>query len=347
VKRGLVVLDPAETSAAVFAARVNALRARLDGSGAAVALIYGDVSRSGDIQYLTNLCLYWNEAILAVAPQSKPVLITKLSKRVQPWMRRTSILEDIRSGPRLVEGVGKLLDERAGGRAGRIALVELSWWPNNLVAALRAALPQAELTDLRAVVRDMRLMPSAEEMELLRRGARLLDGAMRQSWAQSADAHERTSVAVRYIRRAGFLDATVSCGKLKDGSEFADAIGQYRYVWLRQSWPRGGPLANAASGTLRATLDAATPGATEAQLAQLAASRAGDQYRPVLSCMAHSDIETRGLFRVHEERERQLQEGEVVCVTLSLAGEAGVLAAAETVEITRTGAVPLFGQESS
>lgn len=347
MKRGLVVLDPVETSPAAFAARLDTVRGRLRESGAQVALIYGDVSRSGDINYLTNLCLYWNEAILAVPLQGKLALITKLSKRVQPWMRRTSILEDIRSGPRLAAGVGRLLDERIGGRERRIALINMSWWPSDLVDELRAALPQAELQDLGAAVRDSRLLPSAEEWSLLQSGAQLLDEAMVLAWALGGSPRERICIAVRGIRRAGFQDATVSCGKLQDGSEFEDVTAQYRYVWLRQSRPRGGPLANTANRALREALGAARSGATEAQLARLAASRAGEGCRLTLSCIPHPDIEMRGLFRSDEDTERPLKEGEVVCIMLSLAGEAGVLPAAETVRITRDGAIALCGPESA
>lgn len=347
MKRGLAVLDAAETSPAVFASRLDAVRECLAGSGAQVALIYGDVSRSGDIHYLTNLCLYWNEAVLAVPLRGDAALITKLSKRVQPWMHRTSILTDIRSGPRLAEGMGRLLDERTGGRSGRIALVDMPWWPNDLVAELRAALPQAELQDLGSVVRDRRLLPSAEETSLLRRGARLLEEAMASIWARSRNAHERTALTVRDIRRAGFQDATVSCGKLEDGSEFADAIGQYRYVWLRRSRPRGGPSANVANTALDAALHTARPGTTEMELSRLAAVEVGSGYRLALSSIPHPDIETRGLFRGSADARRPLREGEVVCMTLSLAGEAGVLAAADTVKITRNGAASLFGQENA
>jgi Creatinase/Prolidase N-terminal domain len=346
MKRGLAVLDPAETSPETFAARLEAVRRRAEDSAAAVVLIYGDVSRSGDIHYLTNLCLYWNEAVLAIPVAGKPALVTKLSKRVQPWMRRTTILEDIRSGPRLAESIGKLLDERAGRRTGRIALVDMQWWPSELVAELRSALPEAELEDLGAIVRDGRLLPAAEELSLLRRGAQLLDRAMGEAWARSGDAHERTSVAVRNIRRAGFQDAVVRCGKLADGSEFADAVGQYHYVWLRESSPRGGPAAKVATGALDAALGAARPGATEARLSRLVADRLGGRFSPEFSCMPHPDIETRGLFRTRADAERPLENGEIVCLTLSVAGEAGVLAAAKTAEITPGGAVALVGREN-
>ncbi len=374
MKRGLALLDPAETSSAVFASRLDALRERTEASGARIALIYGDVSRSGDIHYLTNLCLYWNEAVLAVPLGSRPVLITKLSKRVQPWMHRTSILEDIRSGPRLAESIGKLLDEhiggrpdertdaRIGGRAGPIGLVDLPWWPNGLVAELQGVLPHAELRDIPAAVRDRRRRPSAEEMSLLQRGAELLERALEpiparndSAQARNGGAQARTAVAVSNIRRSGFLDATVSCGRLPDGSEFTDAIGQYRYVWLRRCRSRGGPTADAANGVLHAVLNAARPGATEAQLRELAASQAGELCRSTLagepckstlSCVAYPDTETRGLYRA-DESQRPFEEGEVMCIALELASDAGVLPASETVKVTRSGAIALSAEESA
>lgn len=347
MKRGLVVLNDEETSRAAFAARIDGVRKSLKDSGARLALIYGDVSRSGDINYLTNLCLYWNEAVLAVPAEGAPALITKLSKRVQPWMLQTSILEDIRSGPRLAENIGKFLDERGGGRTGNIAVLDMSWWPNNLVEQLRKTVPEAELRDLPGAVRARRLVPSAEEQRFLALGCSLLDEALTMAWAEGRDPHERTSIAVRSIRRAGFQDATVTCGRLPDGSEYADAIGQFRYVWLRQSRPRGGETAQAAQALLRAALLAAKPGVTEARLVNLVAGQVDARYKATLSCIPHPDIETRGLFRSRADGERPLKNGEVVCIALSLANDGGVVTAAETVQITRSGAAPLHRKENT
>jgi len=347
VKRGLVVLDTKETSRAAFAARLDGVRRSVRESGAQVGLIYGDVSRSGDINYLTNLSLYWNEAVLAVPLEGTPALITKLSKRVQPWMYQTSILEDIRSGPRLAENVGKFLDERGGGRAGRISVFDMPWWPNNLVEQLRTTLPQAELLDVPGAIRTSRLVPSEEEQRLLSHASKLLDEALAVAWAEGRSPHDRTSIAVRSIRRAGFQDATVTCGKLPDGSEYADAIGQFRYVWLRQSRPRGGATAEAAQAILSAALAAARPGVTEAQLAKVAAGRADQRHKASLVCIPYPDLETRGLFRSSEDAQRPLLTGEVVCIAVTLASEGGVLAAAETVRIGSGGAELLGRKENA
>ena len=55
MKRGLVVLDPDEVSPQERADRLARLQERMAAEGVTIALVYGDVHRSDDIGYLTNL----------------------------------------------------------------------------------------------------------------------------------------------------------------------------------------------------------------------------------------------------------------------------------------------------
>jgi hypothetical protein len=123
-----------------------------------------------------------------------------------------------------------------------------------------------------------------------------LDHALTPAWGESCP-DDRISSAVRALRRSGFQEAAVACGEFGDGSEFIDAIGQYRDVWLRQSRPRGGPIAISAEAALRSALAAAKPGATEASLSRAAATQIGAGRSTTLSCFPHADLETRGLYR--------------------------------------------------
>ena len=75
MKRGLVATEVPETTRAACAARVQRLRARLREAGCDAALIYGDVSRSDDIYYLANLCLYWNEGVLVVPARGEVTFV--------------------------------------------------------------------------------------------------------------------------------------------------------------------------------------------------------------------------------------------------------------------------------
>ena len=76
MKRGLVVRDAEEIADSEWAARVGALQSELAAAGVDIALIYNDVSRGDDIGYLTNLCIYWNEGVLAVPATGEPAMLT-------------------------------------------------------------------------------------------------------------------------------------------------------------------------------------------------------------------------------------------------------------------------------
>jgi Xaa-Pro aminopeptidase len=337
VKRGLAVLNREETSPADFTARVEALRGKLRDDGAAVGLIYGDVSRSGDLGYLTNLCLYWNEAILAVPVNGEPALITKLSKRIQPWMKRTTVLGDIRSGAKMAENVGKFLDDRFCARDQKISIVDMRWWPSELVDDLRHSLSTCTFNEMNGPVREQRLAPSNVELKLLQHAAALVDDSIEEAWSEGKDADGRTGSAVRSIRMAGFQDAQVTSRSLPDGSEYIDVIGQYRYVWVRTSSARGGAMADSANRALSAVMKQIKPHVTGEQLASVAAEAVNGKYEHVFSCIPHSDIETRGLFRMRDDAKRPLKRNEVIAINLSLANGEAVLCAAESLRVTQTG----------
>lgn len=292
MKRGLVVLDPAETPPDELAGRVTALQARLRAEGLDAALIYGDVSRSDDIAYLTNLCLYWNEAVLVVGAEGEPTLATKLSKRVHPWMRKTTTLRDIRSGRDLAALAAAALVEReaagtpqpggaadvAGGAAGaaaplRVGLVEADWWPATLVAELGAALAGAELVELGGTVREARAVLSDGEAALLRRAEEILGAAVADAAAAPADPRARVAQIERAVRGAGFADLEVRC----DDPASIDAFGQYRNLWVRVTreagahTPPGGVRDSVASPAANSPT-ADTPGGAAAPNAAGAAS---------------------------------------------------------------------------
>ncbi|MFB9839042.1 aminopeptidase P family N-terminal domain-containing protein, partial [Actinoallomurus acaciae] len=178
MKRGLVVLDPDEVPESEWDERLAAVRADLAKDGIDVALVYGDTYSSDDIAYLTNLCIYWNEGMMAIRPQGPPVLLTKLSPRVFPWMRLTSKAEDIRSGRKFGPLVSGLLDESEPGTVG---LVGAARWPAAVIDEVTAALPGWVVRPLGPVIRDRRAVPSDAEETLLRTASSALDAAVRKA----------------------------------------------------------------------------------------------------------------------------------------------------------------------
>jgi hypothetical protein len=254
MKRGLVVLDPAEIPEAQWRDRVTTLQNRIRAEGVDVALIYGDVSRSDDIAYLTNLCIYWNEGVLAVPAEGDPVFLTKLSPRVHPWMRRISTVTEVRSGKSfgaLVAGYlpppdgqdGQPPDGTAPTAAPTTApttvgLVDAGLWPSAAIEEIAGevtAVPGRRLKHLGGLVRDQRLVVSEHELALIRRAAGLLTDAADQAARPGLPAPERTAIVERELRGAGFLDVDARTVDAPDGAGTLHVTGQYRTSWVHVS----------------------------------------------------------------------------------------------------------------
>lgn len=334
--RGLVVLDPAEVGDEEWAGRVRRLQERMAAEGVSTALVYGDVYRSADIGYLTNLCIYWNEGILAVPADGAPVFLTKLSPRVHTWMRATSKVADLRSGKAFGPLVRDLL---AAGGPGVVGLVDRPLWPAALVEEVTAAADGREVRGLGGLVREQRLVPSPAELALLRDGARVLrqgfDEATRAIRPGTA-APERLAVLERVLRGNGFTDVVAS-----STSTTLEATGQYRHGWLRLARPVDPAWAGPLDAALRAAVGAVAAGTRAADLAAaaapaLAALPAGvDRH---VTCVNQADLATGGEYAPDEA----VPAGAVLVVEVeALFAGGGRAVAAETVYAAPGGAEAL------
>ncbi|MCI2418782.1 hypothetical protein MOQ72_15175 [Saccharopolyspora sp. K220] len=321
MKRGLVVLDHNEIPEAQWRQRIEQVRAQLVAEEVEVALVYGDVFRSDDIAYLTNLCIYWNEGMLAIPADGDPALLTKLSPRVHTWMRRTSTLTDLRSG----KAFGTLVAELVAGREpGTLGLVDASLWPTALIDEVSAAAPGWVVRPLEGLVRQFRIRPSEEEKALLRQASVALAKAAEEATGAGLSRQERISVAERVVRDAGFTDVLV---RATDTS--VEITGQHRNSWLRIAREvEQGTLAAALRNVLAAVADGVTTGslaeATDAQV----------------RVVHHADLSTDGEYASHSPS-RQLAAGDVVVVSVGSPEST----AADTVVITESGVENLTGKE--
>ena len=274
MKRGLVLLDPAEIPESQWRDRVATLQGRMRAEGVDVALIYGDVSRSDDVAYLTNLCIYWNEGILAVPADGDPVFLTKLSPRVHPWMRRVSTITDIRSGKSFGALAAGYLEPPDGAAASTVGLVDAPLWPSAVIEEIAAEVtagPGRRLKHLGALVREQRLVPSEHELALLRRAARLLAAAADEAGRPGVPAAERIAVTERELRGAGFLDVLARTAAAADGTGSLQVTGQYRNAWVHVGrLVTDGPGAGAAGAA-----GGAAGGATHGAARGAAAGEAG------------------------------------------------------------------------
>ncbi len=228
MKRGLVVFDHDEVSETEWDGRARRVQAEIRDAGVDLALVYNDVSRGDDIGYLTNLVIYWNEGVLAIPATGDLTLLTKLSMRVFPWMKRNSTLDDIRSG----RAIGGLVADYVDGREpGRIGLIDADLWPAAIVDEIALATPGWEIVTLGSVVRDHRSIPSPAELTLLRDGAAVLRDALMNATIPGLDARERVAALERTARGGGFVD--ILFRNAEDGDHLTvEAAGEYRHGWL-------------------------------------------------------------------------------------------------------------------
>jgi Creatinase/Prolidase N-terminal domain len=325
MKRGLVLA--ADDSTDVYTARLDRLRARLREAGADAALVYGDVYRSDDIAYLTNLCIYWNEGTIAVPLDGPPALLAKLSARVHTWMRRTSVLEDLRASQKLPELIADYLREIS---ASTVALVDRTWWPSDLVDGIAGAATGVTLIDLPDGVRDTRPAPDPAELADLQQAGALVGRALEAARAADAgdDGHGPLAAIEQAARGGGARDVLAAVTDEVERTQLQVTV-QYGNAWasaarvapeppaqLRDAQERA--LAGVAAGITSDDLARAVPGA-EARVVD------------------HRDLATAGDYRSAQDGAVPLTAGAVVCIAVSVDG----LTLADTVRITTEGAVSL------
>lgn len=341
MKRGLVAFDPNETAPGEYQARLAGLQEILRAKGLAGAFIYGDVAASGDIAYLTNLTIYWNQGVLAVPDEGAPVFLTKLSKRVYPWMRSSSVVDDIRSNQDLARAMVQFCRERLAGRASpKVGMVDEAWWPESVVAKVRADLPEVAFEDIGSVVREQRAQPSDSELAMLKHAHAILERAVDTALSGDHTPGERWAALQRTSRRAGFLDIIGQCRvDPEDGSIALDVAAQFRHLWLRRANARGGDAAARLPVALEAVAGPLKPGASRADMQAVGAHYAESQSWPgfACDCLSHVDIETEGAQRMSDHRQ-MLRAGEVVLLKCTAPAARGTVALGDMYLVGETGA---------
>jgi hypothetical protein len=302
MKRGLV--EAVGEQRDVYEARLGRLRVHLREAGAQVALVYGDVYRSDDIAHLTNLCIYWNEGVVAVPLDGPPVFLAKLSKRVHPWMQRTSILEDLRASQQLPKLIGAYLDELD---PGAVAFVDRDWWPAELVDGIVGEAPSRHFLDLPDAVRSARLVPDELDRTDLERAGGLVATAMAAAANASGRAEERLAVLELAARSEGARDVLATC-RATDGGVQIECAVQFANVWAY------GARHTVGGESLRPVLDAAAEGLRAgATVADVEVATSG---AATVSIVSHCDLATGGDLRLTTDSAAGLVDGQAVSLSI-------------------------------
>jgi hypothetical protein len=245
MKRGLISWDKLELPESTLTGRLDLVRARLAEQELAALIVYSDSWRSNQGRYFANVMPYWNRSLLAIPREGAPVLFCGLSPRVYPWIRSVTILEDIRPGAAMAEGVLKMCREQRWSKIGVLELAELPEDLHGVIAAggvdvsdvawskVHTAGEEAELSMYRRAVTVAR--EGLEEM--IPKGQGMLD-------------HDFVGQLERTFRRAGAEDLVVLLGNGRTsprpatgsnlGDEFSVSLAlEYRGHWVRLSRAMG------------------------------------------------------------------------------------------------------------
>lgn len=303
MKRGLVKAAGEERG--IYEARLERLREQLRTTGTQVALIYGDVYRSDDIAHLTNLCIYWNEGVVAVPSDGPPVFLAKLSKRVHPWMRRTSIFEDLRASQKLPELIRDYLDELGSGAVG---FVDRDWWPAELVDGVVATAPGRSFVDLPDAVRSSRRVPDELDGADLRQAGALVAAGVAAASHASGTSAQRLAALERVARGEGARDVIATCREIDGGFQIECAV-QFANVWAHAA------RVTSDDDVLRPALEAAATALREGATAADVQAAAGTAAASIVS---HCDLATGGDLRTFARVAEPLISGEAVSLSVRL-----------------------------
>jgi hypothetical protein len=245
VKRGWITWDQAELPPSAFAVRLDRVNKILSEKDLSGLVVYTDVWRSNHARYLVNFMPYWNRSLLVIPQDCSPILICALSPRVYPWIRSTSILEEIRPGGDLAKVLLQLCSEKKWNKVGFLDLMRA---PHGIYTAMREA--QIEIVDLPA----HEIFPASTdqwELSMRRHAANLARDIVREELPSAVGTSDYQFVGrlERKLRRAGAEDLVilVSNGStapapargatLMDGFSVAVAM-EYRGHWIRLARPQ-------------------------------------------------------------------------------------------------------------
>jgi hypothetical protein len=240
VKRGWIAWDQAELPASVFKARLDRVRKIISERDVPALVVYSDVWRSNHARYLVNFMPYWNRSLLVIPQDGSPILISALSPRVYPWIRSTSILEDIRPGGDLVRVLLGLCSERKWSRVGFLDLMQLQ---HGLYTSIRGG--HVQMVDLPA----HEVLPTSAddwELSMRRHAAKLAREIVAEELPAAVGTLDYQFVGRLEIklRRAGAEDLVILLTNgsavpgpaqgtvLADGFSVAVAI-EYRGHWVK------------------------------------------------------------------------------------------------------------------
>lgn len=174
MRRGLIAWSKDELPEAVLDQRVAALQVAMSGAGLDAVIAYTTPARAAAVSWLAGFVPYWNQGLLVVPREGRPVLVSALSNRVNGWMRRNAHVADVQNSPRIGSEAGKLVATFAA--RGNVGVVDLPHLPAAVIDDIAAE--GHRTADASALFRQVRVAADAADIALHDRAADIATGAI-------------------------------------------------------------------------------------------------------------------------------------------------------------------------
>ncbi len=174
MRRGLISWSKDELPEAVLDRRVDSLRAAMAEAGLDAVLAYTTPARAAAVAWLAGFVPYWNQGLLVVPREGRPVLVSALSNRVNGWMRRNAHVADVLNAPRIGSEAGRAIAAAVG--KGNVGVVDFPHLPAAVIEDVAAEGHQ--VSDATALFRAVRAFADAADIALHDKAAQIAAGAL-------------------------------------------------------------------------------------------------------------------------------------------------------------------------
>ena len=244
MRRGLIARSAVELPDAVFAARLDRVRAALQAEKLDALLIYTNNTRPAGVSWLAGFVPYWSEAVLVVPRAGEPYLVAALSFRVKSWIERVSRLAEVLHHPRV--GL-KAAQQIASAQADAVlGIVDFDGLPAGIAEDVREGGQRLTLRDASALFVTLRAAADPAEIALAAKAASIgrqalaaMQGENLNAMIGSVEMKARELGAEEiYVAAAPDLDRDARFKRIEGeaalGKRFAlRATVAYKGAWIR------------------------------------------------------------------------------------------------------------------
>jgi len=244
MRRGLIARSVVELPDAVFAARLDRVRAAMQAEGLDALLIYTNNTRPAGVSWLAGFVPYWSEAVLVVPRAGEPYLVAALSFRVKTWIERVSRLAEVLHHPRVGLKAAQQVASARGDAA--LGIVDFDGLPAGIAEDLREGGPRLTLRDASALFATLRTAADPAEIALATRAAAIGREALAAMQGENLNAMigsvemtaRRLGAEEIYVAAAPDLDRDARFKRIEGeaalGKSFAlRATVAYKGAWIR------------------------------------------------------------------------------------------------------------------